>query len=106
MGRFLEHDRVLWFGNAGEPEVWIGSADLRKRNMVHRVEVLMPVDDADIRVRLESMLYLALRDNQRAWSLGPDGSWTRLEPDPGTTGVDYKAELMEDARKRRTPPAL
>ena len=106
VGRFLEHDRVLWFGNAGEPEVWIGSADLRKRNMVHRVEVLMPVDDADIMARLESMLDLALRDNQRAWSLGPDGSWTRLEPDPGTTGVDYQAELMEDARKRRKPPAL
>ena len=45
IGRFLEHDRIYWFGNGGDPVVWIGSADCRRRNLDGRVEVMVPIRD-------------------------------------------------------------
>ena len=41
LGRYLEHSRIMWFANGGEPEAWIGSADLMHRNLDRRVEVLV-----------------------------------------------------------------
>ncbi|MDQ3345835.1 MAG: RNA degradosome polyphosphate kinase, partial [Chloroflexota bacterium] len=52
LGRYLEHSRVYWFGNGGNPEVWIGSADMMHRNLDRRVETLVRVDDPRIKVRL------------------------------------------------------
>jgi polyphosphate kinase len=74
LGRFLEHARIYHFGNAGEPEYFISSADWRPRNLRRRVEVAVPVSDAACRAYLEAVLTLALND-PTAWLLQPDGTY-------------------------------
>ncbi len=74
VGRFLEHSRIYRFANGGSPRYFIGSADLRPRNLRRRVEVLAPVDDAEHRRSLDDVLTLYLED-PTAWDLAPDGSY-------------------------------
>ncbi|MGY2064929.1 RNA degradosome polyphosphate kinase [Blastococcus sp. SYSU DS0619] len=88
VGRFLEHSRVISFLNGGEPEWWIGSADLMHRNLDRRVEVLLRVCDEAARTQLEESLSPAMAPGVRSWELRSDGQWDRLE------GRDYQAELM------------
>jgi polyphosphate kinase len=101
VGRFLEHDRIYWWDNDGDPEVWIGSADLRRRNLNERVEVMLPIHDRRIIKRLRKTLQYALKDNRRAWDLQPDGDYILSHPEPGGRVVDYHARLMRAVRKRR-----
>ena len=75
IGPFLEHSRIFWFGNGGNPEVYIGSADWMTRNLDRRVECLTPVEDPLLRQRLEVLLSLYLQDNCGAWQMEPDGSY-------------------------------
>jgi polyphosphate kinase len=80
VGRYLEHSRIYRFANGdgpGRPRYLIGSADLMPRNLDRRVEVLTPVVDPDLQARLGEVLDAALRDDVLAWSLAPDGRWTR-----------------------------
>ncbi|MDD3650021.1 polyphosphate kinase 1 [Immundisolibacter sp.] len=79
VGRFLEHTRVLYFHNGGEPEVYLGSADWAERNFFRRVEVCFPILDAALRARVIDELELYLADNQQAWELQTDGSYRRVE---------------------------
>ena len=76
LGRFLEHSRVYYFENAGQSEYYIGSADLRARNLRRRVEVVTPVDDPAARRLLRTVLDTQLSD-PRAWTLRPDGVFER-----------------------------
>lgn len=77
LGRFLEHSRVYVFENAGDPEVWMGSADLMHRNLDRRVEVLLQVTDDDHRATLIDLLRQGMADSTAAWRLGPLGLWSR-----------------------------
>jgi polyphosphate kinase len=78
VGRFLEHSRIYWFANDGQPEAFLGSADLMYRNLDRRVEVVFPVRDTDLGERLHrEILETYLRDNQKAWLMQPDGSYVR-----------------------------
>ncbi len=88
LGRFLEHSRVYYFGNDGQPEYWIGSADLMHRNLDRRVEVLVQVSDPGCGKQLREQLDLAFAAQTMAWELGPDGNWTR------TGDQDYQELLM------------
>ena len=97
VGRFLEHSRIFLFRNGGEPEVYIGSADLMHRNLDRRVEVLVRVDDPPARQRCIDILRLALSDNVAAWQLRSDGSWQAPERDPGAEIVSLQEELMARA---------
>ncbi len=74
VGRFLEHSRIYRFANGGSPRYFIGSADLRPRNLRRRVEVLVPIDDTEQRRRLDEILAFYL-DDPTAWELRPDGSY-------------------------------
>ena len=84
--RFLEHSRIFFFGNAGQPEVYIGSADWMDRNLLRRVEVIFPVEQPDLKDRLiQEILATSLGDNVKARELLPDGSYRRVKVGTGTT---------------------
>ncbi len=81
VGRFLEHTRVLYFYNAGKPEVFCCSADWMVRNFFRRVETCFPVELSELRQRLIEDLEYYLKDNSQAWILQSDGTYRKLEPD-------------------------
>ena len=80
VGRFLEHSRVYYFQNHGEPELYCASADWMERNFFRRVEVAFPVERPKLRERILRDLETWLADNTNAWVLCPDGSYRRIVP--------------------------
>jgi polyphosphate kinase len=81
IGRFLEHSRVYWFGNDGDPELYCASADWMGRNLKRRIEVAFPILDAELAARVfEETLANSLADNTQAWQLDADGRYTRAAP--------------------------
>jgi polyphosphate kinase len=94
IGRFLEHPRVIYFANGGEPELWLSSADWMERNLFRRVEVAFPVLDKKIRERIIEQLQGYLDDTASSWLLQPDGTYVRAPSEPGAKGVQIK--LLEE----------
>lgn len=80
IGRFLEHSRIFYFENGGEPELWCASADWMERNFFRRVEVAFPISRDAHRARILRDLDFYLADNVQAWCLDKDGVYTRLTP--------------------------
>lgn len=81
VGRFLEHSRIYYFENGGEPEAFIGSADLMRRNLDRRVEVLAPIENQQFVKHLrEGILDVCWKDNCQAWDMQPDGKYVRRQP--------------------------
>ncbi|SDC08938.1 polyphosphate kinase [Paenibacillus sp. UNCCL117] len=78
--RFLEHSRIFYFENGGEPEIYIASADWMTRNLLRRVELMCPVYDADIKQTMINILQLSLKDNVKARRLQPNGLYERIQP--------------------------
>jgi polyphosphate kinase len=91
LGRFLEHSRIYYFGNAGEPEYWIGSADLMHRNLDRRVEVLCNVADRQARAHLSEVLDAAFDKDTMAWDQQPDGEWVRSD----SAHIDFQELFMK-----------
>ncbi|MEQ8352463.1 MAG: polyphosphate kinase 1 [Leptospiraceae bacterium] len=81
VGRFLEHSRIFYFENAGDPKIYISSGDFMPRNLNRRVEVMMPADDEDIKQKLVAILNAVFRDNHNARRLMPDGSYVPVKPE-------------------------
>jgi polyphosphate kinase len=81
VGRFLEHSRVYWFENGGEPEIFCSSADWMERNLLRRIEVCFPILDPELGKRVyDEALANYLADNTQAWKLLPDGQYERVTP--------------------------
>lgn len=76
--RYLEHARIIHFHHGGKPRVYIASADWMPRNLDKRLELMVPVEDAECRGRLIDMLAVHMGDNQNSWLLKPDGSYARV----------------------------
>ena len=96
VGRFLEHTRVYFFGNGGDPKVYCASADLMDRNLFSRVEVCFPVDNGHLRRRIiQQGLQNYLDDNQQAWELDKEGLWNRVQPKDGEALHMAQAILLE-----------
>jgi polyphosphate kinase len=94
VGRFLEHSRVYWFVNGGDPQVYIGSADLMERNLDRRVEVLCPVRDRALADHIRSVvLDTYLRDTERAYVLEGD-RYEHAAPPPDGRTVDAQEQLL------------
>lgn len=97
--RFLEHARVFYFENGGEPEVYLGSSDWMPRNFRRRVETVFPILDPKLRVRIRSeILDVMLLDNQKSWRLESDGSYVRVAPRPDEAPLRSQPQFIEDAR--------
>jgi polyphosphate kinase len=78
VGQFLEHSRIYYFANAGEEEIYMGSADWMPRNLYERVEVLVPLRDETLRARVRhEILDAYLADNRKARVLLPDATYIR-----------------------------
>ncbi|WXB14506.1 polyphosphate kinase 1 [Pendulispora albinea] len=99
--RFLEHGRILYFANGGKEEVFIASADWMPRNFHRRVEVMVPIEDAAMRMRLIEVLHVQCADNVKSWFLRSDGSYARVAPPAaGQAAVRAQQRFMELARDR------
>jgi polyphosphate kinase len=94
IGRFLEHDRIFMFGNGGDPEVFLGSADWKRRNLQDRIEATVPVRDPGHRSRLIAILEAALADNRLAWDLDSEGVYTQRHPESDEEVRSLQGVLM------------
>ena len=102
LGRFLEHSRVFLFGGGGEPEAYIGSADMMHRNLDRRVEALLRISDPRHVEDLQSLMARGMSDEFAHWRLSGDGRWTRMSLDAdGQPLADLQAAMIELHAKRR-----
>nr|WP_254075688.1 polyphosphate kinase 1 [Paenibacillus tritici] len=77
--RFLEHSRIYYFENGGQPEVYLSSADWMTRNLTRRIELMCPVKDSGIRDQIVKILELSLMDNVKSSFLQPNGYYERID---------------------------
>jgi polyphosphate kinase len=104
IGRFLEHARVYYFENGGQPLVYCGSADWMPRNFFRRVETVFPIEDPELRKRLiDDILPAELRDNEDAQELQPDATYAPPVRAPGEPAFSAQRYFMASARLRAAP---
>ena len=99
VGRFLEHSRIFYFENGGDPEYYIGSADWMTRNLDYRVEAVAPVEDVTLREQLRFVLEVMLTDNVKRWEMQPDGTYEQCTPGPDEQPRNTQEILMAAARQ-------
>ena len=97
--RYLEHARVLYFHNGGEPTYWLASADWMQRNFDRRVEIAFPVLDAQHQATLKQILEIQLGDTSKGWQMQPDGTSvkTRSEAAPYLRSQERLYEIIQSA---------
>ncbi len=101
VGRFLEHSRIFYFRNGGDEEIYIGSADLMPRNLNRRVELVFPIEDAEIRERIRNEILASyLLDNVKARHMMADGSYKRAGKSAHPTISSQEVLLGRAGRKR------
>jgi polyphosphate kinase len=101
LGRFLEHSRLYCFEAGDHREYLLGSADLMPRNLDHRIEVVMPVEDSHVRNELESIFKALLADNSQAWELESNGTWKRVSPKKSERRRSAQAAFMRRRERAR-----
>jgi polyphosphate kinase len=100
VGRFLEHARIFYFGNAKKPEYFFGSADWMSRNLDYRVEAITPVEEPRLQDQLKAILDVQLADNVKAWDMHADGTYVKRSPAPGEVAQNSQEILMQRALER------
>ena len=104
--RFLEHPRIFYFDNDGNPDVYVGSADWMDRNLSRRVEVVFPIEQPELKARtIDKILAISVADTVKARQLLPDGTYRRVVPEPGRPPVRSQTrylELAAEAERRQT----
>jgi polyphosphate kinase len=97
--RYLEHARVFYFHQGGDPGIFIASADWMGRNLERRVELMIPVEDSRARRRILRLLEAFFQDNTQASKILPDGSSERLKPAPGEKKFRAQEHFFKEARR-------
>jgi polyphosphate kinase len=100
VGRFLEHPRIYYFGNSGEPKVFVGSADLMPRNIDRRVEIIFPVEDETLKSEIiDNIVQIKLQDRVQRHELQSDGTYVSLhsaETEDGLPALSSQTWFMDD----------
>ncbi len=107
LDRYLEHSRIYYFYNGGDPEVYSGSADYMERNFVKRTEIIYPIQDDELKSRIvNEILYTYLNDNVKARVMQPDGSYIRRKANQDEKPLRCQSALIAIARKSgvKSPP--
>jgi len=100
VGRFLEHSRIYYFANDGDPKVYLASADWMPRNFYRRVEIAFPIESTKLKEEIiHEILPAFLNDRVKARELLPDGTYMRLKPRPGEEHSQAQLFFRERARK-------
>ncbi|MCJ7626908.1 MAG: hypothetical protein MUO50_00845, partial [Longimicrobiales bacterium] len=105
VGRFLEHSRVFYFRIGDREEYFIGSADAMRRNLSSRIEILAPVEDANLQERLRFLLDTQFGDRRSAWEMRPDGSYEQLLPRSGEEVGGSQEQLIRWTERRQRQAA-
>lgn len=100
VGRFLEHSRIFYFHNNGNEEIYLSSADMMQRNLDRRVEVTFPIEDKKLKDEIiNNILNIYLKDNIKAKTLYPDGTYHFLKPQDGAAKINSQEWLMNHVTK-------
>jgi polyphosphate kinase len=102
VGRFLEHSRIYYFRNGGAEEYFIGSADLMRRNLKSRVEILVPIEVPAQQRELNAILEAQLNDQRSAWDMHPDGGYAQRQPEARHRTMGCQQMMIAAAEKRHT----
>jgi polyphosphate kinase len=101
VGRFLEHSRIFYFENQGQPKIYLGSADWMPRNLYRRIEILFPILSPKIRQRIiQEILPAYLDDNVKAHHLQPNGTYLH-NPMPANSSHAHAAQRTFRSIARR-----
>src|SRR5262249_1793573 len=101
LGRYLEHSRIFSFVNDGDPQVYIGSADVMHRTLDRRMEALVRLTDQEHLAELDRLFELAFDPGTASWTLAEDGVWTRNHLDAeGRPLTDLQNRLMQQIGHR------
>jgi polyphosphate kinase len=101
LGRFLEHSRVFIFEAGEEASYYLGSADLMPRNLDHRIEAVVPIEDERARQELKRAFDTMISSNVHAWELKSDGNWQRVRAKKGERSRATQTLLMRSVRARQ-----
>jgi polyphosphate kinase len=100
LGRFLEHSRIYNFHNAGDPEFFIGSADIMERNLDRRVEALIRIERPEHKAELSEVLDLSVSPRFRMWQMNEDDNWSYIKNGPeGKQLEDFQEYFIERFKK-------
>src|SRR5439155_1622116 len=106
VGRFLEHSRIFYFENAGQPRVFLSSADWMPRNFYRRIELAFPVENPALRDQIiNEVLPSFLHDRVKARELQPDGKYRRLKPEGSEPRAHAERRKFKSGHKL-TPRAM
>jgi polyphosphate kinase len=104
LGRYLEHSRIFSFHSLGEPQIFIGSADMMHRNLDRRVEALVRLSDPDHIAQIDALFDLGMSERTSSWWLDSDGQWTRhSRNEAGQPLEDMQNRLMQQIGQRKRP---
>jgi polyphosphate kinase len=101
LGRYLEHSRIMWFENGGDPVAYIGSADLMHRNLDRRVEVLVRLPSEAAVREVGDLLDLAFDPGTAGWELDSAGDWHQLRAEDGSPLRNLQEHLISVHKRRR-----
>ena len=102
VGRYLEHARIILFGNGGAEETYLSSADWLPRNLEKRIELMFPVRDEAARKRVRDVLSAYFLDTAKAHRLQPHGHWKKVKPAEGEAPFSSQASFYEAVKRRKT----
>jgi polyphosphate kinase len=107
VGRFLEHSRIFYFENGGDPVVYCASADWMQRNLFQRVETCFPILDKRLRQRVITQgLLNYLEDNVQTWELRANGEYQRLLPEDGEPSLSVQDRLLMELAEKAAVHAI